>query len=232
MNIVSWNCHGMAGKGFGSMVKDLRRYQDANFVILMETHTSGARAPGIVKKFGLNGSFIQEACGHSGGIWCLWDQTFWKVDVISNSAQFIHMKVQWKNDIPWYLTAVYGAPQYAHRQQLWDDLRSLALDISDSWAVIGGFNCTLFPFERRGGADSQVHRDMCVFKQTLQDCHLFDAGYQGAPFTWQKGNLEVRLDRCCINLARRIRFQEAIIQTSSASKIRSQTYPSSFQQRS
>lgn len=169
MNVISWNCRGTAGKDFVSMVKDLRKFYNTNFIILMETHTSGNRAAGIIKKFGFNGNFVQEACGHSGGIWCLWDQSFWKVDVLNNSPQFVHMRVQWKNDNPWLLTAVYGDPQFACRQQLWDDLRRLAVDIFEEWAVIGDFNITLYPFDRRGGADSHCHRDMGVFRQTLRD---------------------------------------------------------------
>lgn len=46
----------------------------------------------------------------------------------------------------------------------------------------------------------------------MQDCALIDAGFQGDPFTWKKGNMEVRLDRCIINLAWRIRFKQAFIQ--------------------
>lgn len=58
----------------------------------------------------------------------------------------------------------------------------------------------------------QAHRDRDTFKQTMRDCELLDAGFQGDPYTWKKGNLEVRLDRCLVNLAWRIRFQEAYIQ--------------------
>jgi hypothetical protein len=31
-------------------------------------------------------------------------------------------------------------------------------------------------------------------------CDLIDAGFQGFPFTWQRGNLKERLDRMLINL--------------------------------
>lgn len=63
-----------------------------------------------MRRLGFGGKFIQNACGHSGGIWCLWNDVLWKVEVVKNSSQFVHMKVQWKNDMPWFLTAVYGAP--------------------------------------------------------------------------------------------------------------------------
>lgn len=65
---------------------------------------------------------------------------------------------------------------------------------------------------RKGSSSSQSHRDLDIFKQTLRDCDLLDAGFQGDPFTWKKGNVEIRLDRCFCNLGWRVRFQEAIMQ--------------------
>lgn len=59
MNILCWNCRGTTSRGFGSLIRDMRKVNDANFIILMETHTNGFRATCIVRKIGLNGSFIQ-----------------------------------------------------------------------------------------------------------------------------------------------------------------------------
>lgn len=109
---------GTASWGFASLIGDMKKHHEANFVILMETHSSGARAAGIIKRIGLKGSFVQEAQGHSGGIWCLWDTNWWTVDVITHSSQFVHMKVKYKNLNYWFLTAVHGAPQVSHRQKL------------------------------------------------------------------------------------------------------------------
>lgn len=63
--------------------------------------------------------------------------------MLNSSPQHIHMKMQWKADRPWYLTVVYGAPQFTRRQQLWDVLEGLSTSVSGQWAVIGDFNCTL-----------------------------------------------------------------------------------------
>lgn len=149
MNIICWNCRGTAGKGFGSLMRDLQNKYDTKFCILLETHTSGDKAKSIVRKFGLNGSFIQEAHGFACGIWCLWDQAVWKVKVIRSSSQFVHMEVQWKNDPPSFLTAVYGSPHMARRQQLWDNIANLAGSFVGAWALIGDFNCTLVTYDRR-----------------------------------------------------------------------------------
>lgn len=99
----------------------------------------------------------------------------------------------------------------ARRQHLWDDLSNLASSVTDAWAVIGDFNCTLSNHERRGGSVAYPHRDIEMFGCTLQDCDLIDARFQGDPYTWKKGNVEVRLDRCLINLAWRLLFQMAYV---------------------
>lgn len=82
----------------------------------------------------------------------------------------------------------------ARRQQLWDDLIGLSSMVSGDWAVMRDFNCTLASRDRQGGLGTHYHRDMEAFRNTLQVCELIDTGFQGHPFTWKKGNLEVRLD--------------------------------------
>lgn len=35
----------------------------------------------------------------------------WKVDILQNDHQCVHMKVGWKNQPAWFLSAVYGSPK-------------------------------------------------------------------------------------------------------------------------
>lgn len=118
MNVIVWNCRGTANRGFPNLIKNIRRGRDTNLLILMETHMSGNKATRIIRKLKLDGNFVQDAIGHSGGIWVLWDPFISTVNIISHSNQFVHMQVNGKNQTPWYLTAIYGAPQFAKRQQL------------------------------------------------------------------------------------------------------------------
>lgn len=66
MNIITWNCHGTTARGFSVLIKDLVKYNNSSFLILLETHTSGDKAISIIHKFGLHGSFIQDVT------WCVW----------------------------------------------------------------------------------------------------------------------------------------------------------------
>lgn len=151
MNVMSWNCRGIGAKGFTCLVKDIRRNYEASLIFLLETHSSGELAQRKIKKMGFTGNFIVDSVGQAGGIWCLWDSN-WSVEVLVTSFQYIHMRVSWKNQSNWLLTVVYASPNYALRQQLWEEISQLVELINEPWAVIGDFNCILSDRERKGGA--------------------------------------------------------------------------------
>ncbi|XP_025682381.1 uncharacterized protein [Arachis hypogaea] len=88
MNIISWNCRGVGSKAFPSLIRDLRYEYGANMFFLLETHVSGARGNQIRGKIGFDSSFVMDAVGHAGGIWCLWDSSVWSVDVLEHDKQF------------------------------------------------------------------------------------------------------------------------------------------------
>ncbi|XP_052112461.1 uncharacterized protein LOC127744218 [Arachis duranensis] len=93
MNIISWNCRGVGSKTFPSLIRDLRHEYSANLFFLLETHVNGIRGNQIRHKIGFDQSFVVDATGHAGGIWCLWDSSVWKVDVLEHDKQFVHLKI-------------------------------------------------------------------------------------------------------------------------------------------
>ncbi|RYR22588.1 hypothetical protein Ahy_B03g067891 [Arachis hypogaea] len=68
MNFIIWNCRGVGGKGFHTLIRDLKREFEANFIILLETHVSGDRGNKIREKMGFDGVFVEESRGHSGDL--------------------------------------------------------------------------------------------------------------------------------------------------------------------
>ncbi|RYR19872.1 hypothetical protein Ahy_B03g064772 [Arachis hypogaea] len=79
MNIISWNCRGAGGKTFPTLIRDIRREYNTNFIILLETYINGSCGATIRDKIGFDNSFIVEANGHSEGIWCLWDSDWLRI---------------------------------------------------------------------------------------------------------------------------------------------------------
>ena len=83
MNVTSWNCKGSTSKGFSGLMKDMMKKNNSTFVILLETHISGVKTKSVIRKTGLKGSFVEEASGFFGGIWCLWDDNDWRIILFS-----------------------------------------------------------------------------------------------------------------------------------------------------
>lgn len=167
----------LQGKGFLSLVKDLKKEYQSSFVFLLETHSSGDKARKLVKKTGFSGNFIVDAAWQSGGIWCLWDLALWKVEVLTSSNQFVHMQVTWKGTLSWLITVVYASTSYVKRQELWDEMASLASSIVDPWVVLGDFNSILAEHERMGGTQNFSNRGVIGFRNMMQDCNLLDMGF-------------------------------------------------------
>lgn len=211
MNAISWNCRGIGNKGFVPLIKDISREYDATMIFLLEIHASGDRVRKIVSKMGFDGSLIIESLGQSGGIIAIWKTSFWQVDILKQSTQYLHLEVGWKREAKWLLTVVYGKPHLQARISLWDDLREIQLGVNTAWAMVGDFNAILSSNERAGGAHNPSWRGMTDFQNFVDDCELVDAGFQGCLFTWQGGGLKQRLERLLCNLQWRLRFEEAVV---------------------
>ncbi|RYQ86948.1 hypothetical protein Ahy_B10g106555 [Arachis hypogaea] len=119
MTIISWNYRGAGGKTFPTLIRDIRREYNANFIILLETHVSRLRGAAIHERIGFDNSFILESS--------------WKVDVLKHNRQIVHLRLTDNNDSTWFLSTVYGNPQHSSRGSLWTTLHSLAFTINLPW---------------------------------------------------------------------------------------------------
>lgn len=77
--------------------------------------------------------------------------------------------------------------------------------------VLGDFNAIMASHERIGGVQSFSTRGIQSFRDMMQNCHLFDVGFQGSPFMWKHGSLFQRLDGALCNIQWRTKFPSASI---------------------
>ena len=144
--------------------------------------------------------------GRAGGLALLWIKSTdsLSVTLLSCTTNHIDVAVRWKVSEPeWQFTGVYGFPETQNKLKTCE----LLLDLKDRsnlpWLIGGDINEIIFNFEKSSGPPkSQMVLD--AFRETLEECGLFDLGYNGHPFTWwnkQKGPkaIEERLDRYCAN---------------------------------
>nr|KYP56524.1 Putative ribonuclease H protein At1g65750 family [Cajanus cajan] len=73
---------------------------------------------------------------------------------------------------------------------------------------MGDFNATLRDHERQGGSTSTNRRGDNAFRECFSECRLLDIGFQGTPFTWKRGAVCERLDRCLASYDWRLAFPE------------------------
>ena len=197
VNILVWNCRGVAKRGFGSFIKDLRHKHEFSILVLLKTRVSGGKANKIDKKFGFDGMFRVDPDGFVGGAWVFWDLNACRVKVLSYSCQVVHMKVENVTGSSWFFFACYGLPQRVIREQLWLSLKSFFSTVDRAWLVVGDFNSVVSEDEVYRPA-SLNHR-CSAFINCIETCDLQDGGFQGPPYMWKRNSLKERLDRVLVN---------------------------------
>ncbi|KAK8657846.1 hypothetical protein V6N13_036065 [Hibiscus sabdariffa] len=87
------------------------------------------------------------------------------------------------------------SPNKSKRSSLWTQLEALRPSGDVAWLLGGDFNAIASSSERMGGS---ARRDgiSVDFNDFLQRAGLNDLGFHGARYTWKRGTLHQRLDRC------------------------------------
>ncbi|KAK1376020.1 hypothetical protein POM88_032213 [Heracleum sosnowskyi] len=139
-----------------------------------------------------------ESQGHSGGIALLWrhkDEVFLR----TYSKNHIDAEVRMKDNNPFRLTGIYGEPDRSKRHETWQLIRTLSLNNSLPWVLIGDMNNVCSQEDKKGG---RPYPQSLIkgFTDVLDDCSLLDMNLQGYQYTWERGAgtsdwIEVRLDR-------------------------------------
>ncbi|XP_062103367.1 uncharacterized protein LOC133814421 [Humulus lupulus] len=138
-----------------------------------------------------------------GRIIIVWNARVFSLDIKSCTTQLIHCLVQFPNRAGRFLiTFVYGFNDELSRDQLWNDLQELAVDITDPWMVIGDFNEILSLHERIG--KKVTTKISSKFLDCLTSFHLEDLKFSGCFYTWnnkQRAEEKIysKIDRALVN---------------------------------
>lgn len=197
-NIMSWNIRGASNINARRHVHDLIRMHHPSLFCVYETHVLFSKVERFWLALGYKPVFLQEAQGHSKGIWILSaidDVTFSLVDT---TRQTITFSVK-RRDVTWYCTTIYASPIFSIRCHLWDYIRSTRHFVGGPWLFLGDFNEILLTFEVSRGNFSISRASL--FANLLTDCGLMDIHSIGGLFTWRKniqfgGHVRKKLDRC------------------------------------
>ncbi|XP_074266271.1 uncharacterized protein LOC141588743 [Silene latifolia] len=203
MNILFWNCRGIARPSFTTHLSYLINAHKPHIVILSETRTNSPNSVTIVRKLPFDSWEILDPVGFTGGIIILWNARDVAISLVDKGSQMINVVAQVSHDnFIFLLTAVYASPKFKHRVNLWTALNTLSQNLSHPWVCIGDFNEITDPCEKFGGNGIKWNR-VNLYKTSMDSCNLFDLGFSGPKFTWtnkrRQNPILERLDRVWVN---------------------------------
>ena len=89
----------------------------------------------MAKSLGFPSFEIVDANGFSGGLWLLWDNSKFHIDIIGTTDQSISVCVRGAGYNPWLFTFIYASPCIAKRRKLWDYLNGVVDCHQMSWML-------------------------------------------------------------------------------------------------
>lgn len=92
---------------------------------------------------------------------------------------------------------MYGNPDSTKRKTLWVDLLEVLPQDPLPWVILGDFNAILSDKDKK--SDRSIGKRCKLFGNFVDSCKLQDLGFIGPSFTWQRGNMQERLDRAMAN---------------------------------
>ncbi|XP_061364993.1 uncharacterized protein LOC133308390 [Gastrolobium bilobum] len=218
MSILIWNCRGAANSKIGRTLKLFVDKNDVGIVILLETRSKSDKCNSILKKLKFGKAIFEEANGFSGGLWVIWDSRKFMVQLISQSTQYIHMKIEYNHFESFLCTAIYASPREEQRQLMWNDVKNISQGISEPWIIAGDFNDIKSSSEKKGGSRTDLTK--CQrFSEFLEACHVEDVRFSGSTFTWQGPKWDhldrifKKLDKVCANIFWRLKFENTEVRS-------------------
>ncbi|KAA3469443.1 reverse transcriptase [Gossypium australe] len=198
MKSLCWNVLGLGSPRAVRRLCFLVKQHNPHLLFLMETKLDKKRMEKVRRKCGFVHGIEVEAEGSRGGLCMAWKNDI-SVSLRSFSRWHIDVLIEDNLEEEWRYTGFYGFPYLKDKNPVWNLLRRLAKESDLHWLVEGDFNEILYSFEKCGGIPRDEKR-MEAFRETLVDCQLFDIGFSGVRFTWERGNLpetniRERLDR-------------------------------------
>ncbi|XP_074289110.1 uncharacterized protein LOC141614249 [Silene latifolia] len=203
INILYWNCRGIARPSFSTHLPYLINTYKPNIVILSETRVSSPNSLTIMRRLPFDSWEILDPVGSTGGIIILWNVRVAAITLVNKGTQIINMVVQvLSTNFVFLLSAIYPSPKFRNHASLWNELTTLSQKLNTPWNCIGDFNKVTCTADKLGGRGIKLNR-VNIFNSTMDSCNLIDIGSYGPKFTWTIrrciNTIFERLDRVWFN---------------------------------
>lgn len=155
MKILSWNVIGIGVPKRHRNFKTVRNYLKPKISSLQETKILEERFK-VVKNILWQdvGYVVVHSKEKLGGLICLWDKIILDGNVIVSEQHFCSLLFTFlDNKERFMISNVYAPTIVIGRRTLWNSLHQMRDAFRGLfWIVIGDFNVSLYPFEKRGGS--------------------------------------------------------------------------------
>ncbi|XP_060170802.1 uncharacterized protein LOC132601754 [Lycium barbarum] len=200
MRVVTWNVRGLNN---GQKQNDLKKFivdNKVDIIAVLEHRVAQQKATPIIKKVARGWeSVYYYSPNRKGRIWLMWDPRYCEFSVLQMKEQYVHGQVRiYATNKNFLLTAVYGLHTIVDRKPLWDDLLTLAQQITIPWLIMGDFNAVLEIEDRLVGSPVQAN-EMVDFSNFVQSASMLDLKVVGREYTWTNNHVFSRIDRGLVN---------------------------------
>jgi endonuclease/exonuclease/phosphatase family metal-dependent hydrolase len=161
---------------------------------------------------GFDNSFAISSTGRRDGLDIFWSNDI-KVELLPYSQYHIDTIITEADGSPWRLTCGYGEAQTQERHKTWDMLKFIKSSSHLPWVCVGDFNEVIHQSEH-DGVQVRSYAQIAGFREMADVCGLFDLGYEGRSWTFEKraaggSYCRVRLDRTLATAEWCTRFSSA-----------------------
>ncbi|XP_062118466.1 uncharacterized protein LOC133832098 [Humulus lupulus] len=169
---------------------------------LIETKLKGDRIRDLMNSSFAGWKFYSTSVVE-GRILLIWKAHMVKVEIIQETAQLLHYRVNLIGvNLAYCLSVVYGSNQLETRKYLWSDLATIQRPITP-WIIMGDFNVVFHVDDRLGGRPISV-KEMEDARQWLALGEATEMKTLGPKYTWtnkQDGGAQIfsKLDRAFSN---------------------------------
>ncbi|XP_020691383.1 uncharacterized protein LOC110106006 [Dendrobium catenatum] len=137
-----------------------------------------------------------------GRIWIKWNPAVVTFIPSFSSSQLIHGCIHYGASKKFLVSVVYAANSLEDRKLLWQDLSSIAVNITSPWVIMGDFNCYKDSNDKSGGSPTHFSH-FGELNGWYSSSGTFEFASTGLHYTWfnKRANdpVHVKLDRMIVN---------------------------------
>ncbi|KAK9929514.1 hypothetical protein M0R45_026610 [Rubus argutus] len=135
-----WRTWGAGNDRFKAVVADMVKLNKIDILAICEPKVQFCKASDTLMKLGFTDYKLLKLMVFSGGLWLLWNNNKFTVDVLDAAFQAISLKVTIPGLATWILTVLYASPNCSLRNNLWCYLENLFSMHRFPWILIGDYN--------------------------------------------------------------------------------------------